>query len=91
MGLRPTDGKAVMALMNGMMGMGWWMVLWGLLGLAVLVLVVLTIVRLVRSDSNRSGTRAGEDPAQLELRRRYAEGQIDQEEYLRRLDDLQRP
>jgi putative membrane protein len=91
MGLRPTNGEAVMALMDGMMGMGWWMVLWGLVGLAVLVLVVLAIVRLIRSDSSRAGIPAGEDPAQVELRRRYAAGQIDQEEYLRRLDDLRRP
>ena len=34
---------------GGMMaGMGWWMLVWGLLALAVLVLAVLGIVALVR-------------------------------------------
>jgi putative membrane protein len=90
MGLRSTR-KAVVAMMDGTMGMGWWMLLWGLVGLAVLILVVLSIVRLVHSGNNRPSAPAGEDPAQLELRQRYATGQIDQEEYLQRLDDLRRP
>ncbi|SFQ69592.1 putative membrane protein [Amycolatopsis arida] len=73
--------------MDGMMGMGWWMLLWGLVGLAVLTLAVLGIVWLVRSLTNRPAAPL-EDPARAELRRRYAAGQLDRDEYLRRLDDL---
>lgn len=78
-------------MMNGM-GMGWMMLLWVLIGLAVLVLVILAIIWLVRSlTGRRSSTEAQpEDPALLELRRRYAAGQIDQDEYQKRLDDLRR-
>ena len=68
-------------------GMGMWMALWGLIGLAVLVLVVLGIVRLVRSESGLHRGAAG-DPAEQELRRRYAAGEISGEEFRQRLADL---
>lgn len=74
--------------MDGMMGMSSWMLLWGLVGLAVLVLVVLGIVWLARSLRGRTGATPDQDAAELELRRRYFAGEIDQEEYLRRRDDL---
>lgn len=82
----------MLAMMDGMMGMGWMMLLWVTIGLAVFVLLILGIIWLVRSLSDRrssEATQAG-DPAQLELRRRYAEGQIDRDEYQQRLDDLRR-
>lgn len=74
---------------GGMMaGMMAWMLLWGLVGVAVLVLAVLGILRLTRSADHRG--RAGrnaralpESPEEL-LRRRYALGEIDEDEYLRR-------
>ncbi len=76
-------------MMDGMMGMGWMMVLWVLIGLAVLALLILGIVWLVRSLTDRSSDAAQvEDSAQRELRRRYAAGEISQDEYQRRLDDL---
>ncbi len=78
-------------MMDGMMGMGWMMVLWVLIGLAVLALLILGIVWLVRSLTDRSSDATQiEDPAQRELRRRYAAGEIDQDEYQQRLDDLRR-
>lgn len=65
--------------------MGWWMVLWGLIGLAVLTLVTLGIIWLVRT---LTGPNTTGDPAEQELRRRYAAGEIDDEEYRLRLTDL---
>lgn len=76
-------------MMDGMGGMMVWMVLWGLVGLAVLVLAVLAIVSLVRNLTSASRGAADADPAEQELRRRYAAGQIDREEYQQRLTDLQ--
>ncbi|MPY80302.1 MAG: SHOCT domain-containing protein [Actinophytocola sp.] len=78
-------------MMDGMMGMGWMMVLWVLIGLAVLALLILGIIWLVRSLTDRSSDAPQiEDPAQRELRRHYAAGEIDQDEYQQRLDDLRR-
>ncbi|MFD6795532.1 MULTISPECIES: SHOCT domain-containing protein [Prauserella salsuginis group] len=74
-------------MMDGMMGMGWWMALWGIVGLAVLVLVVLGAVWLARNlGDGRDRSRV--DGAEQEVRQLYAAGQIDRDEYLRRLDDL---
>lgn len=66
--------------------MAGWMVLWGLLAVALLILAVVGTVWLVKnltSDSSRSG-----EPWDVELRRRYAAGEIDRDEYLRRQQDL---
>lgn len=79
---------------GGMMGgMGWWMALWGLLGLALLILAVVGAVWLVRnmSGSKRSsGPGPGESAADA-LERRYARGEIDREEFVRAREDLSRP
>lgn len=75
-------------MMDGMAGMGLWMMLWGLIGLAVLVLAVLGIVWLVRNPTIARRDDERSDPAEQELRRRYAAGQIDREEYQQRLTDL---
>jgi putative membrane protein len=64
---------------------GWWMVLWWLVAIVVLVLVV----RLVAGSLGDPGSRADESPEQI-LKRRYAKGEIDREEYQRRLEDLRR-
>lgn len=76
--------------MDGMMGMGWWMVLWGLVGLAVLVLAVLGAVWLARNVTGKPNPPEV-DRAEQEVRQLYAAGHIDRDEYLRRLDDLRRP
>lgn len=65
--------------------MGWWMVLWWLVAIVVLVLVV----RLVAGSLGSHGTRGDETPEQI-LKRRYAKGEIEREEYQRRLEDLRR-
>lgn len=75
--------------MDGMAGMGLWMLLWGLVALAVIVLAVVGVFWLVRNTTNAPRDTHGEDPAEQELRRRYAAGQIDREEYQQRLADLQ--
>jgi putative membrane protein len=75
-----------------MNGMGAWMFLWGILGLAVLSLAVVGGVLLVRSLTGREQvTRQlpASDVAQEELRRRYAAGEIDRETYLQRKVDLE--
>lgn len=74
--------------MFDMMGlMGWWMLLWGALGLALLTLVVAVLVRLVRGGS--PGDRqlpAGQ--AEEQLRQRYAAGEIGHDEYVSALNIL---
>jgi putative membrane protein len=65
--------------------MGWWMVLWWVAGIIVLVL----FVRLVAGSTGGFSRRDDETPEQI-LKRRYAKGEIDSEEYQRRLADLRR-
>lgn len=65
--------------------MGWWMALWWLFGLAVLVLLIWVIAK----TASASQGRADETPEQI-LKRRYARGEIDREEYDRRLTDIRR-
>jgi len=81
---------------QGMFGGGWLMLLGLILGT---VLVALLVVSLVRQTRRPSGSGAGaaqvppallptaEPPAET-LKRRYASGDIDREEYLRRLGCL---
>lgn len=66
-------------------GMGWWMVIWWVFGIAILVLLVWLIVRAVSGAPGR----AEDSPEQI-LKRRYARGELDREEYQRRLEDLRR-
>jgi putative membrane protein len=65
--------------------MGWWMVLWWVAGLVVLVL----LVRLVAGTAGGFSPRSDETPEQI-LKRRYAKGEIEREEYQQRLEDLRR-
>lgn len=65
--------------------MGVWMVLWWGLGIALLI----ALVWLVINAAGRSSTRGDETPEEI-LKRRYARGEIDREDYQRRLDDLRR-
>jgi putative membrane protein len=76
--------------MNGMMsGMGDWMVFWGLLGLVLLALFIVGLVWLIRSlTQNAVSKRPHVDTPQDILRRRYAAGEIDEEEHLRRLSGV---
>ncbi|WP_324276991.1 hypothetical protein [Blastococcus brunescens] len=81
---------------GGMMGMGGWMLLWALVGIALLVVAVLAAIWLVKHRSparpdaipTAPGKRDEVASAQELLRRRYAAGEIDREEYLRVQRDL---
>lgn len=68
---------------DGWWHMGWMWLFW--------VIVIIAIVLLARGFV--SGTRGGgedrETPEQI-LKRRYAKGAIDKEEYERKLEDLRR-
>ena len=64
----------------------WWMGASWLLGVAVLIAIVWLLVRAAQG----SGPTAAEEPPELILKRRYARGEIDSEEYQRRLADLRK-
>lgn len=63
--------------MAGMMG---WMLIWGLVGIALLVALVVWTVLLVRRGD---GPSPRVDSPEEVLRRRFATGEIDEDEYLR--------
>jgi putative membrane protein len=67
------------------MNMGW-MGLWWIAGLAVLVLLVWGVAR---AGGAPGSSRAEESPEAI-LKRRYARGDIDKEEFDRRLTDLRK-
>ncbi|MQA03885.1 MAG: SHOCT domain-containing protein [Streptosporangiales bacterium] len=76
-----------------MAGMGAWMLVWAVLLLALLAGAVAGVVALVRRPDARllpPGRRersAVESPEEV-LRRRYAAGEIDEDEYLNRMSGL---
>ena len=76
---------------NGMMGFGamsiYW-IFWSLLVMAGVLLVVWVIFRVIRRAGSRPHDVSSTDPAIRLLRERYARGEIDQEEYMRRLENL---
>lgn len=72
-------------MMNGW-GWGFGMVLWWLFWIALLVLLVVVIWRLVEGRGGRTG---GSEESALEiLKRRYARGEIDREEFEAKKRDL---
>lgn len=68
-------------------GMMMWMVLWALVGLALLALAVAGVVWLVRHSSPATGRQP--ESAEEILKRRYAAGEIDEEEFERRRAGVQ--
>jgi putative membrane protein len=74
--------------MDGMMGAGhgWMMVVWSLLWLLALAAVLAVAVFGILRFSDRPTVK--DDEANMLLRRRYALGEIDRDEYLSRRDDL---
>ena len=70
---------------NGDHVMSGWMVLWGVLALALLVLAVVATIWLVKHLNGSSGSEH-----QRLLERRYAAGELDRKEFLQRRDDLAR-
>ena len=70
----------------GNMGwMGLWMVFGWIVGLAVLILLVWIVTRAASGPP----ARTEETPERI-LKSRYARGEIDREDYERRLDDLRK-
>lgn len=65
--------------------MGWWMGFGWVLGLAVLMLFVWMVTRATGGFPGRA-----EDTPEQILKRRYAQGEIDREEYEGRLADIRR-
>ncbi len=63
-----------------------WMGVWWIVGLAVLAALVWSVVRAGESP----GSSHAEEPPETILKRRYARGDIDREEYERRLTDLRK-
>ena len=63
--------------------MAWWMALWWVFGLAFFVLIVWVVARAAGGPRGRRD----DTPEQI-LKRRYARGEIEREEYQRRLNDL---
>lgn len=70
-----------------MAGMGWWMLLWGALALALLTLAVVATVRLVRGRS-LDQAQLPDGQAARELQQRYAAGEMSHDDYLERLHIL---
>lgn len=80
-----TERKAT-DVMNGYGGQMGWMWLWWIVGLGVLLLFVWAIARAAAIP----GSGRGEDSPETILKRRYARGEFDREEYERRLSDLRK-
>ncbi|GAB3662706.1 hypothetical protein GCM10027596_24750 [Nocardioides korecus] len=71
-------------MMDGMGGMMMWMLLWGIVGLVLIGLAVVGVVAMVRrSDRERDRIPGAESPDEV-LKRRYAAGEIGEDEYLSR-------
>jgi putative membrane protein len=76
----------MMGWMSG--GMAFWMLLQWLFGIAILVLAVIAVIWLVRRTGNNDHAQLRAESAEEVLRRRYAAGEIDEDDYLRRLSGL---
>jgi len=70
-------------------GMVVWMLIWGLLGIALLILAIFGTVWLLRRPTNERDSRSAVESPEDVLRRRYAAGEIDEDEYLQRRAGLQ--
>ncbi len=73
----------MMDMMDGMGGMMLWMTVWGVLGLALLAGLVIVVVRAVRPGDRDVEAPRADSPEEI-LRRRYAAGELDEDEYFRR-------
>lgn len=63
-----------------------WMGLWWIVGVVLLLLLVWAVAR----ASGLPGPSRTEEPPETILKRRYARGDIDREEFERRLTDLRK-
>lgn len=73
------------------MGMGAGMVLWSLLAIALLVFVVVATVRLLTPGKGQFTSAMPDelDRAESILAERYARGEVDHDEYVRRRDAIE--
>ncbi len=73
-------------------GAGWMMVVLWAVGIVLLVLLLLAVTRGVRADGAGRflGRTAREDDSLEILRKRYAKGEIDEDELHRRMRELER-
>jgi len=63
-----------------------WMWLWGPIGLLVLLFLVWAFA----GSAGLPGQRSGEESPETILKRRYARGELDEQEYERRLSNLRK-
>lgn len=83
--MRSDGGQMMYGAMMWMMALGWIFIL------ALTVLAIAATVWLIRSPRRpRPEARPGGDHARAELDLKYARGEVEREEYLRRKDDLSR-
>lgn len=73
-------------MMNGYGGAMGWMWVWWIVALAVLVFLVWAIAK----SAGATGSERGEDSPEAILKRRYARGEIDRNEYEHKLNDLRK-
>ena len=77
--------------MGGMMGVGLGMLIWTALLVALIAVAVVLVVKAVRrpEPAPRGGTEGRDDRSpEDEVRLRYARGELDSEEFRRRLQEL---
>lgn len=67
---------------------GWWHM--GFMWLFWVALIVIVVWLLVRGTSGRPSTGGAQDSPEQILKRRYARGEVDKDEYERRLSNLRR-
>lgn len=75
------DGMGIGGMMIGML-------IWGLLGLALLALAIVATIWLVRGLTRRGEPDSTHESPEDILRRRYASGELDQDEYQSRRSQL---
>ncbi len=68
-------------------GMGWWMVFAGSMWLLLLLLIVIAVLTIARPGSSRNEQQSLHDPLEI-ARRRYAQGEINREEFEQLRRDL---
>ena len=76
-------------------GMGWWMLFGSIFWVAIIALVVFVVVRAFGSDGRASARPAGEsgtapDSALEIARRRYAAGELSEDDFRRMMENLNR-
>ena len=75
-------------MMDGMGGMLMWMLLWGVVGLALIGFAVVGIVVMVRRGDREGDRIPGVQSPDDVLKRRYAAGEIGEDEFLSRRSGL---